>query len=58
MAVIANRKTNEFIPDAGVDDAIKVANEAVRILYEWDTIKSNMGLKYLTMNVIKEWIKR
>ncbi|MGC8543466.1 MAG: uridine phosphorylase [Vulcanisaeta sp.] len=58
MAAIANRKTNEFVPDAGVEDAIRVANEAVRILYEWDSIKSNMGLKYLTMNVIKEWLKR
>ncbi len=58
MAAIANRKTNEFVPDAGVEDAIRVANEAVRILYEWDGIKSNMGLKYLTMNVIKEWLRR
>lgn len=58
MAAIANRKTNEFVPDAGVEDAIRVANEAVRILYEWDSIKSSMGLKHLTMNVIKEWLKR
>ncbi|WP_054856813.1 uridine phosphorylase [Vulcanisaeta sp. JCM 16159] len=58
MAVIANRKTNEFAPDAGVEDVIKVANEAVKILYEWDTIRVNMGLRYLTMNVIKDWLKR
>ena len=32
FAVLANRSTNEFIPDAGVDDAIAVAIEAVRRL--------------------------
>jgi uridine phosphorylase len=58
MAAIANRKTNEFIPDAGVEDAIRVANEAVRILHEWDTIKSELKLRYLTMDVIKRWIKQ
>ncbi len=58
MAVIANRKTNEFVPDAGVDEAIKVANEAVRILHEWDTIKSSLGLKHLTISVIREWMRR
>lgn len=36
-AAIANRVTEEFIPGAGVEDAIRVANEAVRILSEWDT---------------------
>ncbi|MFB6470208.1 MAG: uridine phosphorylase [Vulcanisaeta sp. AZ3] len=56
MAVIANRRTNEFVPDAGVEDAIKVANEAVKILHEWDSIRSKLGVKYLTMNVIKQWM--
>ncbi len=37
-AAIANRVTEEFIPGAGVEDAIRVANEAVRILSEWDII--------------------
>ena len=40
-AVLANRVTNEFIADAGVEDAIKVANEAVKILYEWDSLKGD-----------------
>ncbi|CCC82422.1 uridine phosphorylase [Thermoproteus tenax] len=31
-AAIANRETDEFVPEAGVEDAIKVANEAVKIL--------------------------
>ncbi|MEZ0393743.1 MAG: uridine phosphorylase [Desulfurococcaceae archaeon] len=35
-AAIANRETEEFVVDAGVEDAIRVANEAVRILGEWD----------------------
>ena len=35
-AAIANRATDEFIAGAGVDDAIRVANEAVRILAELD----------------------
>ncbi len=58
MAAIANRKTNEFVPDAGVDDAIRVANEAVRILHEWDQIKQGLNLRYLTMNVIRQWIMK
>lgn len=33
-AAIANRETDEFQPEAGVEDAIRVANEAVRILAE------------------------
>ena len=36
-AVIANRETDEFIAEAGVEDAIKVADEAVRILAEADS---------------------
>ncbi|HIQ24187.1 MAG TPA: uridine phosphorylase [Pyrodictium delaneyi] len=35
-AVIANRATDEFTPDAGVREAIMVANEAIRILQEAD----------------------
>jgi uridine phosphorylase len=39
-AVIANRETDEFMPEVGIEDAVKVANEAVRILAEHD-IKSS-----------------
>ncbi len=42
-AAIANRATDEFIADAGVDDAIKVANEAVRILAELDSVRVEAG---------------
>ena len=45
-AVLANRVTDEFELDAGVDDAIRVANEAVRILYEWDEAKRRTGKRY------------
>ncbi len=49
MAVIANRETNEFDPHAGIEDEVSVANEAVRLLKEWDDaypdkpVKSIMG---------------
>ena len=32
LAVVANRATSEFTPDAGVDDAIRVAVEATKSL--------------------------
>jgi len=57
-AVIANRVTNEFIPNIGVDEAIKVANEGARILSEWDSIKEKNGVKGLSMKIIKEYIMR
>jgi uridine phosphorylase len=38
-AVYANRYRNEFKPGAGEANAIKVANEATKILYEWDAKK-------------------
>ena len=41
-AAIANRETDEFQPEVGVEDAIKVANEAVKILAEHDN-KSGAG---------------
>lgn len=36
LAIIANRATGDFSPNVGVDDAVRVANEAVRILHQWD----------------------
>ncbi|MBE0519901.1 nucleoside phosphorylase [Candidatus Bathyarchaeota archaeon] len=38
-AVYANRCRNEFKSGAGEENAIKVANEAAKILYEWDARK-------------------
>ena len=51
-AVIANRVTEEFVPEAGVKEAIKVANEAVKILHEWDSLKESEGIKWLTPSII------
>lgn len=45
-AVYANRCTGEFKSGAGEEDAIKVANEAVRILNEWDERKRAKGKKW------------
>jgi uridine phosphorylase len=38
-AAIANRVTNEFVAGAGVEDAIRVANEAARILWRLDQLR-------------------
>ena len=57
-AAIANRETDEFSPGVGIDDAIKVANEAVKILYEWDSIKRQRRKTYLSPSIlIKHWHK-
>ncbi|MCD6196577.1 MAG: uridine phosphorylase [Staphylothermus sp.] len=57
-AAIANRETEEFVVDAGVDDAIKVANEAVKILSEWDTIMKETGRPSVSAKTIIEWYKK
>jgi uridine phosphorylase len=46
-AVYANRCTNEFKPETGEDSAIKIANEATKILYEWDKEKRKKGKRWL-----------
>ncbi|OYT61179.1 MAG: uridine phosphorylase [Thermofilum sp. ex4484_15] len=45
LAVFANRVTNEF-EVKGEEEAIKVANEAVKILSEWDSMKERENKKY------------
>jgi uridine phosphorylase len=52
-AVYANRVTNEFKPGAGEERCIKVANEAVRILNEWDQTKQNKKKKWLYPSLLK-----
>jgi len=42
-AAIANRQTNEFVPGAGVEDAARVANEAVAILARLDRERGEKG---------------
>jgi uridine phosphorylase len=46
-AVYANRLTGEFVSGAGEERAIKIANEAVKILSEWDAIKRKRKRKWL-----------
>ncbi|MEO3992717.1 MAG: uridine phosphorylase [Desulfurococcaceae archaeon TW002] len=57
-AVIANRVTDEFAPGAGVENAVKVANEAVRILREWDYLKTEKRINYLSVSTLSEWYLR
>ncbi len=45
-AGVANRATDEFVVGAGVEEAVRVANEAVRILWEWDRVKEECGKKF------------
>ncbi|WP_291767600.1 uridine phosphorylase [Caldivirga sp. UBA161] len=45
MAVVANRETDEFNPEAGVMDACRVANEAIRVISEWDRQYPNVEVK-------------
>jgi len=52
-AVYANRCTGEFKPGEGEENAIKVANEAVRILSEWDGRKRAEGKKWLYPSLLK-----
>ena len=47
LAAVANRIKNELVENAGVEMAIRVANEAVKILHEWDQIKKARGKKYM-----------
>lgn len=52
-AVIANRETGDFAPEAGVDAMIRVANEAVRILSEWDSMKRSLGKRYFYPGILR-----
>ncbi len=52
-AVYANRITNEFKPGAGEENCIKVANEAVKILNEWDQTKQRKKKKWLYPSMLK-----
>jgi uridine phosphorylase len=51
-AVYANRCTNDFKSGEGEDDAIKVANEAVKILNEWDAVKRKKKRQWLFPSLI------
>lgn len=57
-AAIANRATDEFVPGAGVEDAVKAANEAVKILKEWDDLRAEKRISYLSASTLSEWYLR
>ncbi len=52
-AVYANRSKNVFEPGAGEEDCIRVANEAVSILRDWDNCKQKRGKKYFYPSLLK-----
>jgi len=52
-AVYGNRITNEFKPGAGEENCIKVANEAVKILSDWDQTKQKKKQKWLYPSMLK-----
>jgi uridine phosphorylase len=51
-AVYANRCTNEFKPEAGEENAIKIANQATKILNEWDAKKRKKKKHWLFPSLI------
>jgi uridine phosphorylase len=51
-AVFANRCTNEFSTGAGEESTIRIANEAVKILSEWDTRKRKKKKQWLFPSLI------
>ena len=52
-AVYANRIKNVFDPGAGEEDCIRVANEAVSILRNWDACKQTCGKKHFYPSLLK-----
>lgn len=52
-AVFANRVTETFEPGAGEEDCIRVANEAVAILDEWEERKANVNKRWLYPSLLK-----
>jgi len=52
-AVVANRVTDEFVVDAGVREASRVGNEAVRVLAEWDAVREREGKRWLYPGLLR-----
>lgn len=52
-AVYANRVTNVFEPGSGEEDCIRVVNEAVSILKEWDDLKKEGGKSHFYPSLLK-----
>jgi uridine phosphorylase len=52
-AVFAQRVKDVFVPHAGESDAIRVANEAVRILKEWDDLKGSVEKRHFYPGLLR-----
>jgi len=53
-AVYANRCTKDFKPEAGEENAIKIANEAIKILYKWDKKKRKKNKTWLFPSLLTD----
>lgn len=51
-AVYANRCTDEFDAGAGEENAIRIANEAVKILSSWDATKRRRRKRWLFPSIV------
>jgi uridine phosphorylase len=54
LAVYNNHVTNEFKPGAGEENAIRIANEAAKILSEWDSKKRKKRKQHLFPSLLCE----
>ena len=54
LAVYNSQISGEFKPHAGEENAIKIANEAARILSDWDSVKKKNGKPYLFPSMLKQ----
>ena len=52
-AVFANRCTNAFKTGAGEEEAIRVANQAVKVLHEWDEVKRKENKQWLFPSLLR-----
>lgn len=57
-AVYANRSNNVFKESAGEENAIKVANEAVKILDSWNKQKKKANKRWLFPSLLKKQVKQ
>lgn len=53
FAVIANRANGEFEHKKGITNMIKVANETMHILAQWDKLKENDNKRYFYPSLLK-----
>ncbi|HVP27210.1 MAG TPA: nucleoside phosphorylase [Candidatus Bathyarchaeia archaeon] len=52
-AVFANRCTGTFKTGAGEEEAIRIANHAVKILHEWDEVKRKKNKQWLFPSLLR-----